>query len=91
MQGQPIGRVGMTEEGMVGPRASSGAHITPHCHMEVLRTHSRRAAGYGTRAGTQPARAPVPPRTNPAFYLSLVNFAPFAHPYSERPRARRAA
>jgi murein DD-endopeptidase MepM/ murein hydrolase activator NlpD len=87
VQGQAIGRVGRTEEGQIGPRASSGATMTPHCHFEVHVGHVRHAAGYGTRAGTLPARTPVPPRRDPAFYLAVVNFAPYAHAYSERRRA----
>jgi murein DD-endopeptidase MepM/ murein hydrolase activator NlpD len=83
-QGQKIGRVGRTEAGQVGPRASSGARMTPHCHLEVLIGHTTRAAGFGTRAGTQPARTPVPARMDPQTYLRVVNFAPFAHPYSQR-------
>ncbi len=83
-QGQKIGRVGRTEAGQIGPRASSGALMTPHCHLEVLLAHTTRAAGYGTQAGTLPARRPYPARMNPAAYLEAVNFAPFAKPYSSR-------
>jgi murein DD-endopeptidase MepM/ murein hydrolase activator NlpD len=86
-QGQKIGRVGRTEAGQIGPRADSGATMTPHCHFEVLLAHTTHAAGYGTRAGTLPARTPYPARMDPARYLQAVNFAAFQRPYS----ARRAA
>lgn len=83
-QGQKLGRVGRTEAGQVGPRASSGALMTPHCHLEVLLAHTTRAGGFGTQAGTLPAREPYPRRMNPLSYLHACNFAPFARAYASR-------
>jgi murein DD-endopeptidase MepM/ murein hydrolase activator NlpD len=88
MQGQLIGHVGITEAGQRGPRAASGALMTPHCHFEVLLGHTRRAAGFQTRPTSERPRREMPARMEPSKYLAIVNFAPFAHPYSERPRGR---
>lgn len=88
-QGQMIGQVGITEEGQRGPRAASGATMTPHCHFEVLTKHTRRAAGFQTRPTTETPRLEYPVRMDPMTYLPIVNFAPFAHAYV--PRHRRSA
>lgn len=86
-QGQKIGHVGITEAGAHGPRALSGALMTPHCHFEVLTKHTHRAAGFETRPTAERPRIAYPLRIDPMRYLHVVNFTPFAHPFTERRRA----